>query len=446
VFNNSKSTSKQSGETIIEVMMSVVILGFTITTVFAITQRALQTGLAASERTRVQMLVESQLERLKYIASQPGANGADSIFNNQDVIDGDPFCVAVNDAGDMSILVNDTSNVDCLRNSGLPPEAGFSVGIIYDQDGANDADNDFDNNTFTVTADWDRVGGNSGDLTEKLVKVYRLHESALGSPTATPPPPPPPGGPGSPTALCNSQDISVANLVAAEFPGVPGWQQQPGDSGAGWQNWRDARNRLRSSDVKYPSSTEEYRYGTSSAVFERSQPNMDLTRLYNVANGNNLVLDTVNCQYEIQYTAFCHFVDPLPEPIAHGNPTILNDDCSPTFDLPGHDQINERMYIEFFTGFNRGLPIRDEDLSCTGARVAWAITNDLSLVPQYQSRWTETVPLQTIDSSAVRDIRCVQYVHACVYEDCGDSNNDGQEDGGSNFVPEFRWISRERPD
>lgn len=60
---------KQRGDTIIEVMLSLAIVGMSLGIAYAITNRSLATGRAAQERIEAVKLAESQLEGLKSVYS-----------------------------------------------------------------------------------------------------------------------------------------------------------------------------------------------------------------------------------------------------------------------------------------------------------------------------------------------------------------------------------------
>lgn len=156
----------QRGETIVEVMISAVILGFTITTVYVIAKNSLNTGQAAKERSQALTIAESQAERLKFMAKQSGATGPNGIFGQ---VITKPFCIEVGPTGTM-LLTYVVTSTKC--DHGLFPASNLNINIMYDKDGA-DTTSPYDNDTFLINVSWDRAGGSKNR--EELNTVYRVH-------------------------------------------------------------------------------------------------------------------------------------------------------------------------------------------------------------------------------------------------------------------------------
>ncbi len=157
--------NKQTGETIIEVMLSVVILGFTMTTIYVVARRSLNTGQAASERSQVLAIVETQIERLKAMSdydSDRRSNAAENIF-----LSNAPFCV-----GD-DLQIRRPPTIDCYTDT-FPDNAGLAIEIVYNAEGP-DATTVYDNDTFNIATSWERA--DSSGSTEVLDTAYRLHPS-----------------------------------------------------------------------------------------------------------------------------------------------------------------------------------------------------------------------------------------------------------------------------
>lgn len=148
----------QAGETIIAVMMSSAILGLSISGAYVVARRSLNLGQEASERIQVLKMVETQIERLKYRTSTdfPGTG----IFDETS-----PYCIT-----DSLAISTDTRNSACI--DGTFPDSELSMSIQYDSSGPDAGP--YDDDTFTITAEWTRVASNAVD---NVTIVYRIHPS-----------------------------------------------------------------------------------------------------------------------------------------------------------------------------------------------------------------------------------------------------------------------------
>jgi type II secretory pathway pseudopilin PulG len=163
----------QAGDTIIEVMISVAVVAAVLGVSYATANRSLRSGQQAQERGEALKLVESNLERLKYISTKDFA--ATTIFS-QPV--NSAFCIAnmnstsamlstisgynpVLNSDNFAGYVSGTTNCrfDSTGNTG----GRYNLAIVYTGAGAND--------TFIVSARWDSLSG-----TREEVKIpYRIH-------------------------------------------------------------------------------------------------------------------------------------------------------------------------------------------------------------------------------------------------------------------------------
>ncbi len=117
----------QAGDTIIEVMLAVTVVGMVVGASYSIATRALRTGRYAQEQTEALKLAETQLEKLKYKASLYRAG--DSIIGT--IFDGSAaqrnFCLD-DDATFSKVAASDgTYNAKCTNISGL-----YTALINYD--------------------------------------------------------------------------------------------------------------------------------------------------------------------------------------------------------------------------------------------------------------------------------------------------------------------------
>jgi prepilin-type N-terminal cleavage/methylation domain-containing protein len=151
------SRTGQRGDTIIEVMLAIAVLGMVLAASYNIANRALMTGRYAQEQTEAVKQAESQLEKLKYKASlvKPGDSVTGTIF---DTASGSTtFCIG--DDSSLSKITSTNSSYDsvCKGRSGL-----YALAINYSAT----------NKTFIVTASWDSPIVNNAN-----VKVaYKLYQ------------------------------------------------------------------------------------------------------------------------------------------------------------------------------------------------------------------------------------------------------------------------------
>ena len=149
--------NNQAGDTIIEVMLAIAVIGMVLGASYATATRALRTGRFAQEQTEALKLAESQIEKLKYIAS---TNRAPRSSN--DVFDPDAgktsFCIDDGSTGTVrKILTTDTNYAAFCNN----------ISQLYDQVVQFTPAT----NLFTSTISWDGPTGIRG----KMEVSYRLY-------------------------------------------------------------------------------------------------------------------------------------------------------------------------------------------------------------------------------------------------------------------------------
>ena len=118
----------QAGDTIVEVMVSVVVAGMALGAAYAISGASLRRGIEAQERTQATRLVQSQIEYLKSanITTQLPSDGIES----------------------------------CYQAAQSPPVGGRCLVI----DGKFDIWLVRNGNTYTIRAEWDSLNGGSRNL------------------------------------------------------------------------------------------------------------------------------------------------------------------------------------------------------------------------------------------------------------------------------------------
>lgn len=146
-----KPLLKQSGDTIIEVLIAMTVIGMVLGASFAIANRATLTGRAAQERTEALKLAESQLELLKVYAKDPSFNGG--LFSS--------FCIdqATPGAGTAAVDSNDTAI--CKDINGQGGAGIYSVAITQNS------------GTYEVKLSWDEINS-SASVDATLSLFYRL--------------------------------------------------------------------------------------------------------------------------------------------------------------------------------------------------------------------------------------------------------------------------------
>lgn len=139
----------QKGDTIIEVLICLAILGFVLTLAYSIGTRSLGSIRSSQERTEALKIAEGQLEQIKYLGKKDSPDPA--IFSGLT----DPICIKSDgtpsntfsprpddpDLDDFSAYDSECTNRDGLYNIYISRPAGSDGGI------------------FTVRVRWERYGG-----------------------------------------------------------------------------------------------------------------------------------------------------------------------------------------------------------------------------------------------------------------------------------------------
>lgn len=141
---------KQQGETIVEVLIAVAVIGMTLGGAFVTTNRNIQASRNTEERSAALKIAESQIEQLKTLAT----NNPTKIF--VDALPGE-FCL---NAGEVFASTNSRCKVD-LKGNAVTATPQYEIRASKS------------GNNFAVRVNWDQVGRtNQGNVR----MVYRLHE------------------------------------------------------------------------------------------------------------------------------------------------------------------------------------------------------------------------------------------------------------------------------
>lgn len=142
---------RQKGDTIIEVLIAMSVVGLVLGAAFGITNRAVLTGRAAQERTDALKLAESQLELLKVYAKDSTFNGG--LFSS--------FCIdqGATSAGVAAVDSNDTAV--CKGVNGQGGTGIYEVTITQNS------------GTYEVKIMWDEINS-SASVDATLSLYYRL--------------------------------------------------------------------------------------------------------------------------------------------------------------------------------------------------------------------------------------------------------------------------------
>lgn len=141
---------KERGDTIVEVLIAVAVIGMTLGGAYVTTNRNMQTSRNTEERSAGLKVAEGQIEQLKALIAKDAAK----VFGGS--LPG-TFCVNEGD-------VFGSNNTKCKVNL-----QGKAVAATPQYEISNTKDG----NTFTVHVTWDRVGGgNKSDVR----MIYRIHE------------------------------------------------------------------------------------------------------------------------------------------------------------------------------------------------------------------------------------------------------------------------------
>lgn len=171
------------GDTIVEVLVAIVVIGVVLSGAFVAVNRNSNTSLQVQERSQAIKIVETQLERLKGIASDPSLDVFNTATPRVFCLDGSlsrqNFSVA-------AITNLSSTNFDLNSDSLAAELAGnYPANCVVDSGGSTYGPSSqsvpfsvsierttADNHTFRARARWERAGGGR----DEIAITYRLYE------------------------------------------------------------------------------------------------------------------------------------------------------------------------------------------------------------------------------------------------------------------------------
>ena len=175
------SKLNDKGDTIVEVLLAIAIVGVVLGGAFVAANRSLNIAQQSQDRSQATKILEAQLERLKSIASDrskdifnPASSSVfcmDNVLNRQNFSVGSLPAVA---ADNLTAAPGGNYPAACIVDSASNPYSGASQSIEYYVSIQRDA---VDSNKFTVRARWFRAGGGIADNgREEASMAYRLYQ------------------------------------------------------------------------------------------------------------------------------------------------------------------------------------------------------------------------------------------------------------------------------
>ncbi len=204
-------TKKLRGDTIIEVLLAMTVIGLVLGSSYAIANRSLRIGREAQERTEALKIVETQLERLRTLSGVQD-NGLVDITND--------FCIDQSNAlVDFGVRNDFDSFTETVTDETVYPDIGGDrpcnqgteerYGVTLTR---SDTPETY---TFTIRTRWESIGG--GPLQE-LTSQYRIYPAGNTAFQALLPPPAPTP---DPSTLCQDNAGGATNVgspLPCEYP------------------------------------------------------------------------------------------------------------------------------------------------------------------------------------------------------------------------------------
>jgi prepilin-type N-terminal cleavage/methylation domain-containing protein len=172
----------QRGDTIVEVMIAMAVLGLVLASAFAISNRSYATGINAQERNEALKVAESQVELLRIA----------STLTDESIIDADPsslFCIEPSSAKleriefASSAVVEDQGELDKSQYPQIDPlngDCNFGTSDRYYVSIQQSADIDDETNQptggqiFSVRVYWESISGGASNVVNHEYRTYNF--------------------------------------------------------------------------------------------------------------------------------------------------------------------------------------------------------------------------------------------------------------------------------
>lgn len=160
----------QKGDTIVEVMIVLAVLGFALSIAYTTATRALSNTRQAQESSEATRLAQTQIEMLRALAPSKYNDTFDphdqyDIFKSRN-----PFCLATGAFSPYTIYDYATGDTSPSSGGAIPPNPCQNQGRskIYNQKVTYDSAS----GTFTILVSWDNVRGDGTDTVQMSYRVY----------------------------------------------------------------------------------------------------------------------------------------------------------------------------------------------------------------------------------------------------------------------------------
>lgn len=144
LFKRNYSKLNQSGDTIVEVMVSISVLALVLTATFTLSNRSFQHGIDAGERKQAVSYANEQVEFLKLASSTAGFSSGGKFYSSS------PYCITIDTTSGLQINTNPASDAICKKNN------QYNVQVQYNSTSTP--------KNFKITASWTSSGGNPNKL------------------------------------------------------------------------------------------------------------------------------------------------------------------------------------------------------------------------------------------------------------------------------------------
>ncbi len=165
-LNNRRYQLRQRGDTIVEVMIVLAVLGLAIGISYSTASRSLLLARAAQENIRATQLLQSQVERLRLLSAN-----TDPTYPNKYIFGPThtTFCI-----DDTNLIVDNVANPPCHDSSSIYDVVITDCANVGSDPRCTNPTNHTTDGTFILTARWDNV---QGDGKDSVTTTYRLHKS-----------------------------------------------------------------------------------------------------------------------------------------------------------------------------------------------------------------------------------------------------------------------------